>query len=78
MNTPPRKRKATSAASINSDISTENPASVTIDVAAVEVPELTPEEHSDRLHLERIVERSFFEAGKALAQLRDGASAQRS
>jgi len=76
MNLPPRKRKATSAASINSespnsDISTENPTSVTIDVAAVEVPELTEQEQSDRLLLERKVERAFFEAGKALAELRD-------
>lgn len=71
MNTPPRKRKATSASSINSDISPEDPASATIDVAAVEVPELTEQEQSDRLLLERKVERAFFEAGKALAQLRD-------
>ncbi|MBD2505381.1 hypothetical protein [Anabaena azotica] len=71
MNTPPRKRKATSASSINPEISTEDPASATIDVAAVEVPELTAEEQSDRLHLERKVERAFFEAGKALSELRD-------
>ncbi|ABA25027.1 conserved hypothetical protein (plasmid) [Trichormus variabilis ATCC 29413] len=76
MNSPPRKRKATSASSVNpespnSDISTEDPASATIDVAAVEIPELTPEEQSDRLLLERKVERAFFEAGKALAELRD-------
>ncbi|BCL40125.1 hypothetical protein [Nostoc sp. MS1] len=77
MNTPPRKRKkATSASSINpesanSDISTEDPASATIDVVAVEVPELTLEEQSDRLLLERKVERAFFEAGKALMELRD-------
>jgi hypothetical protein len=32
---------------------------------------LTQEEQSDRLHLERKVERAFFEAGKALAELRD-------
>ncbi|NDJ25772.1 hypothetical protein GS682_30145 [Nostoc sp. B(2019)] len=49
----------------------ENPALATIDVTAVEVPELTEQEQSDRLHLERKVERAFFEAGKALAQLRD-------
>ncbi|BAY42017.1 hypothetical protein NIES2111_64130 (plasmid) [Nostoc sp. NIES-2111] len=76
MNPLPRKRKATSASSINpespnSDISTEDPASATIDVAAVEVPELTPEEQRDRLNLERKVERAFFEAGKALMELRD-------
>ncbi|MBD0300943.1 MAG: hypothetical protein ICV85_01845, partial [Tolypothrix sp. T3-bin4] len=79
MNTPPRKRKqATSAAlsnpelPINSDITpSENPASAIIDIAAVEVPELTEQEQSDRLHLERRVERAFFEAGKALTELRD-------
>lgn len=78
MNTPPRKpKKATSAASSkskspNSDIApSEDPASATIDVAAVEVPELTEQELSDRLHLERKVERAFFEAGKALVELRD-------
>ncbi|MEJ6487753.1 hypothetical protein N0Y54_42045 [Nostoc punctiforme UO1] len=82
MNKPPRKRnKATSATSddsktppdsVNEDISfQEDPASATIDVTAVEIPELTEQEISDRLHLERKVERAFFEAGKALAQLRD-------
>ncbi|MHC5915594.1 MAG: hypothetical protein ACYTXE_32400 [Nostoc sp.] len=82
MNKPPRKRnKATSAASddsktppdsVNEDISLqEDPASATITVTAVEIPELTEQEESDRLHLERKVERAFFEAGKALAQLRD-------
>ncbi|WP_292739465.1 hypothetical protein [Nostoc sp. JL31] len=42
-------------------------------VTAVEVPELTEEEQRDRfrLHLERRVERAFFEAGKALTELRD-------
>ena len=67
--------------SANSHISTEDPASATIDVVAVEVPELTEQEQSDgvtahsvadRLHLERKVERAFFEALKALAELRDG------
>ncbi|MBD2302824.1 MULTISPECIES: hypothetical protein [unclassified Nostoc] len=78
MNTPPHKpTKSTSATSsnpesLNSDIApSEDPASAIIDVPAVEVPELTPEEQSDRLHLERRVERAFFEAGKALAELRD-------
>ncbi|MBW4565352.1 MAG: hypothetical protein KME32_30560 [Mojavia pulchra JT2-VF2] len=78
MNTPPRKhKKATSAessnsASLNSDITpSEDPASAIVDVPAVEVPELTEQEQSDRLHLERKVERAFFEAGKALAELRD-------
>ncbi|HYW21174.1 MAG TPA: hypothetical protein VE956_18125 [Nodularia sp. (in: cyanobacteria)] len=78
----PRKRnKATSAAFSDSipsddqdleDISLqENPALATINVTAVEVPELTEQEISDRLHLERKVERAFFEAGKALMELRD-------
>jgi hypothetical protein len=40
-------------------------------VSAVEVPELTEEEERDRLHLERKVERAFYEAGKALMELRD-------
>jgi hypothetical protein len=76
-----RRKKSTSAASTNStsaansvneDISQqENPATATITVTAVEVPELTEQEISDRLHLERKVERAFFEAGKALAELRD-------
>ncbi|MCW5317073.1 hypothetical protein GTQ43_25630 [Nostoc sp. KVJ3] len=54
------------------DISQQkDPGSATITVSAVEVPELTEEEQSDRLYLERRVERAVFEAGKALAQLRD-------
>ncbi|BAZ02921.1 hypothetical protein NIES37_69340 (plasmid) [Tolypothrix tenuis PCC 7101] len=79
MNIPPRKHKK--ATSTSSDLqpavnpqnisSQDNQDLVTIDVPAVEVPELTPEEQSDRLHLERKVERAFFEAGKALAELRD-------
>ena len=83
MNQPPsrRRKKATPAASdgstlpndlVQEDISgQENPATATITVTAVEVPELTEQEISDRLHLERKVERAFFEAGKALAELRD-------
>ncbi len=77
MNKPPRKRnKATSAPSSddtlpdNQDLE-ENPATATITVTGVEVTELTQEEQSDRLHLERKVERAFFEAGKALTELRD-------
>jgi hypothetical protein len=76
-----KRKKATSAVSSDStptddlveeDIFLEeNPGSATINVTAVEVPELTEQEISDRLHLERKVERAFFEAGKALAQLRD-------
>jgi hypothetical protein len=49
----------------------ENPSAVTVDVDAVEVPEMTEEEQRDRLHLERKVESAFVEAGKALKELRD-------
>ncbi|BAY72894.1 hypothetical protein DSM107007_57690 [Nostoc sp. PCC 7120 = FACHB-418] len=49
----------------------ENPATATITVNAVEIPELTEQEQSDRLFLKRKVERAFFEAGKALMELRD-------
>ncbi|RCJ36258.1 hypothetical protein A6770_40610 [Nostoc minutum NIES-26] len=57
--------------SADSTLDQDNPANATIDVPAVEVPELTEDEQRDRLHLERKVERAFFEAGKALAELRD-------
>ena len=76
-----RRKKATSATSRDStppddqdleDISHQvDPASATITVIAVEVTELSQEEQSDRLHLERRVERAFFEAGKALMELSD-------
>ncbi|MCC5653854.1 AAA family ATPase, partial [Nostoc sp. XA013] len=73
---PSNRKKAISAASSDSTLPDdqdleENPGSATITVTAVEVTELTQEEQSDRLLLERKVERAFFEAGKALAQLRD-------
>ncbi|MBW4458415.1 MAG: hypothetical protein KME55_40745 [Nostoc indistinguendum CM1-VF10] len=77
MNKPPRKRNNTTSASSSKDTPPdnqdleENPATATITVSAVEVTELTQEEQSDRLHLERKVERAFFEAGKALTELRD-------
>lgn len=82
MNKPPsRRKKATSAASVEpkpaTDSTPENisaqdkPASATIEVVAVEVLELTPEEQSDRLNLERRVEGAFLEAGQALMELRD-------
>ncbi len=48
-----------------------NLASVTITITAVEVQELSEEEQSLRLHLEQKVERAFYEAGKALMELRD-------
>jgi hypothetical protein len=78
---PSRHKKATSPASTDStsaassaseDISQQvDPGSATITVSAVEVEELSEEEQSDRLYLERRVERAVFEAGKALAELRD-------
>lgn len=45
----------------------------TVEIAdqLTEIDELTPEEEYDRLYLERRVERAFYEAGKALTQLRD-------
>ncbi|WP_392530061.1 hypothetical protein [Nostoc sp. C117] len=49
----------------------EDPVLADITVTSVEIPELTEEEQRDRLHLERRVERAFFEAGKALTELRD-------
>ncbi|MDZ7950820.1 hypothetical protein [Nostoc sp. DedQUE09] len=74
---PPSKRKKAISASFSDDTppdnltQEENPATATITVSAVEVTELTEEEQRDRLHLERKVERAFFEAGKALIELRD-------
>ncbi|MCW5319417.1 hypothetical protein GTQ43_39420 [Nostoc sp. KVJ3] len=74
------RKKATSAVSNNLKASAssakdifdpENPASATITVTAAEVEELSETEERDRLHLERRVEKAFFEAGKALAELRD-------
>jgi len=66
MNPPPPKRKKSTSAEPSKD-----PVLAIVDAAAVEVPELTEDEQRDRLHLERKVERAFFEAGKALAELRD-------
>ncbi|MHC5855368.1 MAG: hypothetical protein ACYTXO_36810, partial [Nostoc sp.] len=74
------RKKAISAASNNlkatassaeDTFDPENPATATITVTAAEVEELSETEERDRLHLERRVERAFFEAGKALAELRD-------
>ncbi|MEH2078176.1 MAG: hypothetical protein V7K57_27905 [Nostoc sp.] len=74
------RKKAISAVSNNSKPSAssaedtfdpENPATATIMVTAAEVEELSETEERDRLHLERRVERAFFEAGRALAELRD-------
>ena len=53
------------------DNSTEQPTSaLQISVEVVETSKLTPEEERVRLHLERQVERAFYLAGKALAELR--------
>ncbi|WP_242056147.1 hypothetical protein [Nostoc flagelliforme] len=77
---PSNRKKATSAVSNNLQATAsyaedtfdpENPATATITVTAAEVEELSETEERDRLHLERRVERAFFEAGKALAELRD-------
>jgi len=68
MNKPPSRKQSKAAKDTQQQ---DNSPSVTIDVVAVEIPELTQEELRDRLHLERKVERAFYEAGKALMELRD-------
>ncbi|MEO1672609.1 MAG: hypothetical protein AAFR62_08750 [Cyanobacteria bacterium J06629_2] len=45
--------------------------SKTSELAVLPIAPLTTEEEGDRLHLERKVERAFYEAGMALMQLRD-------
>jgi hypothetical protein len=45
--------------------------SKSVSVKVIELEELTEEEVRLRLHLERKVERAFYEAGKALIELRD-------
>ncbi|MEH1925923.1 hypothetical protein [Nostoc sp.] len=82
MNKPPSRRKkvipvasgepkpATDSAPENTS-SEDNPASATITVTAVEIRELTEEEQSLRLQLERQVEKAFLSAGQALMELRD-------
>ena len=45
--------------------------SKTSELAVIPIAPLTVEEESDRNHLERKVERAFYEAGMALMQLRD-------
>ncbi len=53
------------------DNSTEQPAlALSGSVEVVETEELTSDELTVRLHLERQVERAFYLAGKALAELR--------
>ena len=63
-------KSATDSAPENTS-SQDNPASATITVTAVEVRELTDQEHSVRLQLERQLERAFLSAGQALMELRD-------
>lgn len=45
--------------------------SKTSEIAVLPIAPLTVEEESDRLHLERKVERAFYQAGMALMELRD-------
>jgi hypothetical protein len=45
---------------------------VSVETSIVQFEELSPSEESERQRLEEIVERSFFEAGRALKRLRDG------
>ncbi|MBE9001074.1 hypothetical protein IQ274_23335 [Nostoc sp. LEGE 12447] len=82
MNKPPSRRKkvipgASEEPKLATDSAAENisaqdkPALATIEVVAVEIRELTPEEQNERLNLERRVERAFLEAGQALMELRD-------
>ncbi|WP_375506657.1 hypothetical protein [uncultured Nostoc sp.] len=82
INKPPSRRKkvtpavsgepksATDSAPENTS-GQDNPASATITITAVEIRELTEEEQSERLHLERRVERAFLSAGQALMELRE-------
>ena len=54
----PRKKKLQTTSSSN-------------ELSILPIDPLTTDEESDRLHLERKVERAFYEAGMALMQLRD-------
>jgi len=70
------RKKTTSAVSNDSrpliDLLEENNLDSTlVTVAVVELEELTEEEERLRLHLEHKVERAFYEAGKALGELRN-------
>ncbi|MBE9002508.1 hypothetical protein IQ274_31070 [Nostoc sp. LEGE 12447] len=82
MNKPPSRRKkvipgASNEPKLATDSAAENisaqdkPALATIEVVAVEIRELTDQEESLRLQLERQVERAFLSAGQALMELRD-------
>ncbi|MBD2616062.1 hypothetical protein VF14_36445 [Nostoc linckia z18] len=76
MNKPPERKKSSASTSpkpkpTQKQPKQETPEVVTVEVAAVEVPELTPQEQRDRARLEEKVETAFYEAGKALMELRD-------
>ncbi|MBD2438826.1 hypothetical protein [Nostoc sp. FACHB-110] len=73
--TPPRKKTVTATSATpkptKKQPKQEEPEVVIVEVAAVEVPELTQEEQHLRTALEQKVETAFYEAGKALIELRD-------
>ncbi|BBD62943.1 hypothetical protein NIES2109_57930 (plasmid) [Nostoc sp. HK-01] len=77
MNNPSSRRmKSTHSDSKQTKPTTKQPKQeqaevITVEVAAVEVPELTQEEQRDRHRLEEKVETAFYAAGKALMELRD-------
>lgn len=52
-------------------LTTEENSGLANTIELVQLDELTPEEQRERLHLERRVERAFYESGKALMELRD-------
>jgi hypothetical protein len=54
----------------NVSLSDDNLSPASLAVEIVELAELTSDEQRDRLFLERKVERAFYEAGKALMELR--------
>ncbi|MCC5640151.1 hypothetical protein LC593_30840 [Nostoc sp. CHAB 5844] len=69
--TPPRKKTAAASPKPTRKHPKQEQADVvTVEVAAVEVSELTQEEQRDRLLLEQKVETAFYAAGKALMELR--------
>lgn len=64
-------RETTDTPTQNGLLSDGDSYSQTLAAEVVELAELTCDEQSDRLFLERKVERAFYEAGKALIELRD-------
>ena len=63
--------KTTNVISENLAVDAKNADAVNTTIAIFATEELTEEEKRDRSCLERQVERAFYEAGKALRQLRD-------